>query len=77
MTRAVVSPLAWLEANAHIQVVTWVTGDRLLVAAGHGTVSQPASLILAQAELHALLAEAAAFRAFCHRAPAESLLEDT
>lgn len=69
--------LAWLEANAHIQVVTWVTGDRLLVAAGHGTVSQPASLILAQAELHALLAEAAAFRAFCHRAPAESLLEDT
>ena len=69
--------LAWLEANAHIQVVTWVTGDRLLVAAGHGTVSQPANLILAQAELHALLAEAAAFRAFCHRAPAESLLEDT
>lgn len=69
--------LAWLEANGRMQIVTWLTGDRLLVAAGPEAESQPAGLVLVQAELHALLAEAAAFRAFCHRAPAESLLEDT
>jgi single-stranded-DNA-specific exonuclease len=69
--------LAWLEANGRMQIVSWLTGDRLLVAAGPEAESQPAGLVLAQAELHALLAEAAAFRAFCHRAPAESLLEDT
>lgn len=67
--------LAWLEANSRIQVITWLTGDRLLVAASEGVPGKPADLILAQAELHALLAEAAAFRAFCHRAPLESLLE--
>ncbi len=68
--------LSWLEANGRVQVVSWVTGDRVLVAAGQAANHTPADLVLAQAELQALLAEAAAFRAFCHRAPPESLLEE-
>ncbi len=77
--------LAWLELFGRVQIQGWQTSDRVRLAPvqeamSHGRVmdrmdseaSQEKLRAVAQAELQALLAEAAAFRAFCRRAPIEA-----
>jgi len=75
--------LTWLELFGRLQIQAWLTSDRvrLAPAAESALRDAPASdarreseRTIAQAELHALLAEAAAFRAFCRRAPIEAWL---
>ena len=75
--------LTWLELFGRLQVQSWQTGDRVrLAAAAEPASREPATghpaqeglRAIAQAELQALLAEAAAFRAFCRRAPLEAWL---
>ena len=75
--------LTWLERFGRLQIQAWLTSDRVRLApvaesAGPAASSSEArretERAIAQAELHALLAEAAAFRAFCRRAPIEAWL---
>ena len=75
--------LTWLELFGRLQIQAWLTGDRVRLApvsesAGRrvstSEARQETMRTIAQAELQALLAEAAAFRAFCRRAPIEAWL---
>ncbi len=89
---AVRRALAWLELSGRIQTTAWLNGDLARLAPGAGGVQQsgleaapgpaPAETRAetlrqgVQAELQALLAEAAAFRAFCRRAPSEAWVKE-
>ena len=75
--------LTWLERFGRLQIQAWLTSDRVRLAPAVESAGRDASSsearreterTIAQAELHALLAEAAAFRAFCRRAPIEAWL---
>lgn len=62
--------IEWLEASGQISVISW-TDDHLVIAAGNGQKTDESELL--RAELKALLAETAAWRAYYQRLNVEEI----